>query len=151
MKRRYTNRLQIIDKQILNFQKFLANHLNEFEYEVEYWFQNIEKKEGRSVPAIRFVAVLSPKNSLFLRFILKILLRKDMFFSYGRTEFFVFVSESEYEYITAKPEINYSIYRSTTVLYNTLFDIQTLQTIPYNHFKVYTKSDENVPQNEIKV
>ena len=143
-------RLFIIDKQILNFRKFVSIHLNEYEYEVEYWFQNMTINEWSSLPRVRFVSVLSPKNTLFLRFIIKALLRKEMFFSYGRTEFFVFVSELEYKYITAKPQINYSSYRSTTILYNTLFDIQFLETIPYNMFEIYNKKDIVLPENELR-
>lgn len=130
--------MQIIEKQILNFQKFLNKYIKEFESETKEWFKNIPITDWVSPPAIRFFAVLSPKNSHFLRFIMKVMLKKELFFSYGRTELFVFVSQNEFNKISAKPALNFIQYRSVTVLYNTLFDIQTLETFPYSCFERYS-------------
>ena len=133
--------MQIIDKQIINYKVFLKKYLNVYEEEVNLWFREIPVRDWRCLPHILFVAVLSPGNSLFLRYIMKRLINKDMFFSYGRTQLLVFISEEEHKYMTAKPATKFNLYRSSTVLFNTLFDIETLETVSYNEFGVYPKDD----------
>ncbi|CAG2101866.1 unnamed protein product, partial [Medioppia subpectinata] len=136
----FPNKLEVINKQIINLPNILVKEV-EINDEISRWFTGIETiktSDWRSDPIIKFVGVFSPINSrLFLRFVIKQLVRKDLFFWCGRTQFVVFVSEKEYNCMTATPP-NFKLYRSINVMYNTLFDIESLETVPYNEFAFYS-------------
>ncbi|CAG2164289.1 unnamed protein product [Oppiella nova] len=133
-----------LDKlKIINIPNLLYKDVDSGE-DINSWFSGIPVRDWRSEPTIKFVSVLSPINStLFMRFVIKQLLRKDLFFNCGRTQFLVFVSQKEYKYMSATPDSQYRTYRSISVIYNTLFDVEKLETIPYSRFGFYSDSESN--------
>lgn len=54
---------------------------------------------------------------------------KNGLHSNGRMEFFMFLSGRQNLYLNAKPSSNLLYYRSATVLYNTVFDIEVLDSM----------------------
>jgi hypothetical protein len=134
----YPNQLQIIDKQIIGLPLITYKYWDFDDQTIKSWFSGVPNNGWRSSPSIKFFSVLSPYFShKFLRFITSQLTQFDLFFSEGRTQFLVFISEREFNYMNAKPSINMHFYRSATVLYNSLFDIEVLETFPYNEFGCY--------------
>lgn len=108
------------------------------EQDINDMFSEVPNNGWRSLPSIKFVAVLSPSlSAIFLRFVIRQLIQFELFFSVGRTQFLVFISEKECNFMTAKPSENLLHYRSSTILYNTLFDIEVLETVPYSAFGTY--------------
>ncbi|XP_054715437.1 dimethyladenosine transferase 2, mitochondrial-like [Uloborus diversus] len=117
--------------------------------ESENLFKDIPICSWSNGISFRFFCIISSKKSVrFFRYLLAVLPERTSIFRYGRCEFFLLLTETEYRYIKAGPKENFATYRWSTVLYNLFFDIFCLQEIPSESlFPVPTSQKKNKTQN----
>lgn len=85
---------------------------------------------------IKVILPLPPKaDSKALAVLLRQLAQQSGFFSFGRVEFYLFISCTEAWYLSCKhEERDYLRYRAKTVLLNTMFDVEFLGKAKWTSF-----------------
>ena len=127
--------MKVFDSQILHLPLLAYKFWDYDELTMSSWFSKVPDNSWTDDPSLKFFAVLSPSNATkFLRFIIRQLIHPQYFFTNGRVQFILFLSGSEYVYINAKFKTNFRVYRSSTVLYHSLFDVEILDCIPWSNF-----------------
>lgn len=125
----------MMEGQILNFPRLTYRYWEYDENTINSWFRDVPKREWDEPPCITFIASLGPSVSTnFLRFVIHQLVRFESFFANGRTQFLMFLSGNEVIYMKTKSGPNLKLYRSSSVMYNTLFDIEIFDSLPFTHF-----------------
>lgn len=132
LKKENEDRLEICEKQILDTFNFKSD---EHGCKADEYFVGITPRDWKEEPVIKLVSVLSPGNeAFFLRGLLNQYKDHEFFFAYGRTQLLFFMSQRELNVMTAVPQSNYNFYRHTSVLYQSLFDIELLEEVPWSYF-----------------
>ncbi|KAF8794448.1 26S proteasome non-ATPase regulatory subunit like protein [Argiope bruennichi] len=94
---------------------------------LDAFFKDVPKLSWEEGAPFRIFSIISNKKSIrFSRFLLAALSNRCSIFFYGRCELFLVLSHSEYLYLMAEPKENFAIYRWSTVLYRSFFEISVL-------------------------
>ncbi|XP_022182818.1 dimethyladenosine transferase 2, mitochondrial [Myzus persicae] len=105
-------------------------------------------------PSLKIIASLP--NKKFMNYLIYSFIFQTGLMVYGRPEFYFLLSPSVFKRYSCKPIIDKKYYKTQTILFQTIFDIESLKTYPRTAFfpphisKSASKNGKNVRYKELK-
>jgi hypothetical protein len=96
----------------------------------------IDHRKWKESPPIKMIIPLSPSVEIpFMRAIFNQFTHQTGFFAFGRTQFIITISIKELSNMSPQKDVNSrNSYRSSCIFYQTMFDIEHLETFNWESF-----------------
>ncbi|KAM7288552.1 dimethyladenosine transferase 2, mitochondrial [Ixodes scapularis] len=128
LKQRYPSQLEVVEEDLLRLPTLQACDSYGITSRVDALLRGLPPQAWKEPPCLLVIASLSRKRELsFLRFLLHVLPQRASLFAIGRIDFLLFLTETEYTYLSASnSDHNFKKYRDVSILYKLFFDIEVL-------------------------
>ncbi|KAG0414204.1 hypothetical protein HPB47_008632 [Ixodes persulcatus] len=128
LKQKYPSQLEVVEEDLLRLPTLQACDSYGTTSRVDALLRGLPPQAWKEPPCLLVIASLSRKRELsFLRFLLHMLPQRASLFAIGRIDFLLFLTETEYTYLSASnSDHNFKKYRDVSILYKLFFDIEVL-------------------------
>lgn len=132
LKNEFPGRTEVINKDLFGLAKLQFQDNQDGGSRVQSLFCGVLSAEWHDDPVMKIVGVL-PSLS-FIKYIIQSHVFQTGIVVYGRPEFYLVMTPILYFYLTSKPESGYTLYRSTSVLFQLIFEWHLLEKLPRTGF-----------------
>lgn len=151
LKQRYPSQLEVVEEDLLRLPTLQACDSYGITSRVDALLRGLPPQAWKEPPCLLVIASLSRKRELsFLRFLLHVLPQRASLFAIGRIDFLLFLTETEYTYLSASnSDHNFKKYRDVSILYKLFFDIEVLGKVPRALFLPLPQKEGKTPDQRM--
>ncbi|PNF30306.1 hypothetical protein B7P43_G15016 [Cryptotermes secundus] len=132
LKTEFTEKIEIVNKDLFTLPKLAFQDNQDGGSRVRSLFRGVPKSEWKDDPVMKIVGVL-PSLS-FIKYIIQSHVFQHGVMALGRPEFYFVMTPAHYFCLTCQPGDGYFFYRSTSVLFQLIFEWCLLEKLPRTGF-----------------
>ncbi|XP_021934048.1 dimethyladenosine transferase 2, mitochondrial isoform X2 [Zootermopsis nevadensis] len=128
----FPERVKVLNKDLFMLAKLAYQDNMDGGSRVQSLFHGVPKAEWEDDPVMKIIGVL-PSLS-FIKHVIQSHVFQTGIIAYGRPEFYFIMSPAQYFYLTCRPGDGYFFYRSTSILFQLIFEWNLLEKLPRTGF-----------------
>lgn len=128
LKNEFPGRTEVVNKDLFGLAKLNFQDNQDGGSRVQGLFSGVHSTEWHNDPVMKIIGVL-PSMS-FIKYVIQSHVFQTGIMTYGRPEFYLVMAPVLYFNLTSKPGDGYMFYRSTSVLFQLIFEWHLLEKLP---------------------